>query len=139
MSVTDRLPGATWLATQVERRSFLRKSANTLFYGAVATSAGALSLGTFLADPVGATGPCCPTSCCGPSPCCGTACCNKNCCNARGQCKGTGNRCGWDYRSYESACWSCGSTHGWRCCDCKTNSTTGCANTVNQCICAREF
>ena len=134
----ERLPGATWAAAKIDRRSALRRTANVIFYGAVATASGAVSIGTFLADPAGATGGCCPTSCCGPSPCCGSSCCGYNCCTGSGQCNGSGSNCGWDTRDWGASCWSCGEQHGWRCCDCQT--PTQCTGAVtNRCICTLNF
>jgi hypothetical protein len=136
------LPGSLLLATKIERRRFLRNSASTLFYGAVLTSSGAMTLGTFLASPASAQtggGGCCP-SCCGPSPCCGTSCCNKQCCSGAtcnatkdGTCLGRDTTWG-----SLNGCWSCPSQCGGStntCCDCRINNTDGCKNNVNRCIC----
>jgi hypothetical protein len=142
------LPGAERLAVVIERRSFLRRLGNTLFYSAVASSAGALSLSTILADPAAAqTGACCP-SCCGPSPCCGTSCCGADCCRPRdqwdtggpckdstsGQCRGKWTGTG----GYNDACWCCfvgGSPPYRKCCDCKIAS--GCGGR-SHCICHKR-
>ena len=147
MDETERLPGATLLATKLERRKFLRRSANTLFYGTILTSTGVMSLGTFLTSPAEAqspTGPCCPSNC-GGSPCCNTdPCCNKPCCST-GQstsCASTkdGACQGMDRRDYASSCWSHPALKGYTltCCDCLIDSQVGCPNpyvNVNRCIC----
>jgi hypothetical protein len=134
------LPGAVRLVKGMERRRFLRKTANTLFYGLAATAAGEVGLLTFLTSPAQATGACCAFSCCGPSPCCGTSCCNKDCCGSNATCKNNGSTClGQDFREYPSSstgCWSCSACpHSFVCCDCKTNNTSGCSNFTNRCIC----
>lgn len=137
----SQLPGAAFLARRIDRRRFLRKLGESLFYGMVAVASGAVSLSTFLADPAYAAGACCP-SCCGPSPCCETNCCSKPCCQSspyRWRCLNNGSTClGYDYGTYSDACWSCSSgdntTH---CCDCKINNESGCSNpyATNRCIC----
>jgi hypothetical protein len=138
------LPGSLFLAKQIERRRFLRKGANLVFYGLAATAAGSVSLGTFLTKPAVATQNCCGSACCGPSPCCNTSCCNKPCCtySQSSTCKNNGGTCqGFDTRHYPSACWSCvigpPTCTTTTCCDCLTNNETGCQNTYasNRCIC----
>jgi hypothetical protein len=139
------LPGAERLATVIERRSFLRRMATTLFYGAVASASGTLSLSTFLADPAQAAGPCCPT-CCGPSPCCESACCGASCCRPRdqwdtgGPCKDTtSGQCRGKWTgAYSDACWCCfvgGDKPYRKCCDCKIAS--GCGG-ISHCICHKK-
>ena len=136
-------PGSVLLARAVERRRFLRRSATTVFYGAVATTTGAISLGTFLATPSIAQTPqggCCPRGC-GPSPCCGTDCCTKQCCSGRfcnttkdGSCNGFDAT--WPSMN-PRGCWSgtVGGGGNYLCCDCRIDNTNGCKNSVNRCIC----
>jgi hypothetical protein len=141
----NRLPGATILAKNIERRRFIRNTASTLFFASVATATGAVSIGTFLADPAAATGACCP-NCCGNSPCCNTFCCGKNCCSG-GFCISTkdGTCQGGDFGFYNHGgafgnCWTCGSAgSGTMCCDCRTDNTKGCSNFTNRCICPSFF
>lgn len=144
------LPGAQFLAHKIERRRFLRKSANAIFYGMVATAGGAVGLSTFLADPAAAAGACCP-SCCGPSACCNSSCCNKPCCSygTSTTCANNGSTClGVDANTWPGStpnnCWSCTDAQACRttiCCDCKTNNRTGCPNPNghNRCICWRSI
>jgi hypothetical protein len=129
------------LARGIERRQFLRKAANAVFYGFVAVSAGSVSFFTFLTDPAQAAGACCPP-CCSPSPCCETSCCSKNCCDSppnRHRCLDNAACNGYDYGEYsDDACWSC--LQGvvlTTCCDCKTVDESGCSNpyATNRCIC----
>ena len=138
------LPGAERLAAVIERRSFIRRAAKTLFFGAVATASGTISLTTFLADPAQAAGPCCP-SCCGPSPCCDTSCCGAPCCRPRdqwsngGPCKdsASGQCRGKWYGAWSDACWCCpisGPDYR-KCCDCKLAS--GCGGR-SHCICHKQ-
>jgi len=139
------LPGAERLAVVIERRSFLRRVGNALFYGGVASATGMISLSTFLADPAAAAGPCCPT-CCGPSPCCETSCCGAQCCRPRdqwasgGPCKDTtSGQCRGKYTgAWADACWCCnvgGSPPYRKCCDCKIAS--GCGG-ISHCICHKR-
>ena len=139
------LPGAERLAVVIQRRSFLRRMATTLFYGAVASSSGTLSLTTILADPAQAAGPCCPT-CCGDSPCCDTSCCGAPCCrptaqwDTGGPCKNTtSGQCRGKWTgAYNDACWCCpvsGSPPYRKCCDCKIAS--GCGGR-SHCICHKR-
>jgi hypothetical protein len=136
------LPGSELLAIRIERRRFLRRTANALFYGAVATAGGAVGLGTFLASPAQAAGGCCFSNCCGPSPCCSSSCCNKPCCSGAA-CKNNGSSClGYDKTHYSNACWSCyvSSCVVDVCCDCKINNESGCPNpyATNRCICGER-
>jgi hypothetical protein len=139
------LPGAERLAATIERRSFLRRAAKTLFFGAVATASGTISLTTFLADPAQAAGPCCP-SCCGPSPCCESNCCGAPCCRPRddwangGPCRDTtsGQCRGKWFGAWSDACWCCfvgGDPPYRKCCDCKIAS--GCGG-ISHCICHKR-
>lgn len=141
-----RLAGSPELASFIERRRFLRKTANTIFYSIMTTAVAGFSLGGLLSDPAQATGGgCgCPTNnCCGPSPCCNTSCCNKNCCSPNSStCNHNANCDGEDTSSpYNSTCWSCTSMVGCQtttCCDCKTlGSMANCSNPlgIHRCIC----
>jgi|SRR5579884_3187393 len=135
------LPGSILLAEKMERSRFPRKS-STLSFGFVAVASGTSGLLGFLASPASAAGPCCP-SCCGPSPCCNTTCCNKKCCNGNTayKCIDNGTTCrGYSNTWSGTSCWGCtvnGKTQ--LCCDCLTDSQTGCKNVnepgVNRCIC----
>jgi hypothetical protein len=155
-STSSALPGARPLAYGIERRTFLRRSSRTIFGGLVATSLGAVSLGTFLASPASAQqGPGCPVGC-GPAPCCDTGACDKPCCaggqGQSGECVNNGAKClGADFGTWPDPspanganqnCWnSAASGKNTRCCDCRTNNQNGCAypgpNPANRCICHR--
>ena len=141
------IPGSVPFATTMERRRFLRKIGNSLFYGAAAVATGRgfkflLSSAAVSPD----SGACCPVGC-GPSPCCSTTCCDKNCCKTgKGSdtCINNGSTClGPDYRDYTSGCWTYVYTSylgtAVTCCDCKTNNTSGCTNSINRCICYHQF
>lgn len=109
-SIVAELPGSAMLASTIERRQFLRKAANAVFFTVAGTMVGSVALAkSALADPskASAQGPCCP-ACCGPSPCCNTSCCDKPCCAQDSTtCANNGPCLGPDYRDYSSGCWSC--------------------------------
>jgi hypothetical protein len=88
------VPGSVLLASIIERRIFLRKSATALLYSVAGAMVGSLATAkSALANPTSDTGPCCP-SCCGPSPCCNTSCCNKPCCSQNStSCADNGSTC----------------------------------------------
>lgn len=133
------LRGSVLLAETMERRKFVRRASTSLFLGLMAVSSGTAGLFGFLASPASAAGRCCPY-CCGPSPCCNTSCCNKNCCPNGGSssCANNGSTClGYAGTWSGSSCWACVSGAViTTCCDCKTNSQSGCPNSNgNRCIC----
>lgn len=136
------LPGSALFAGVIERRQFLRKAANVVFFTVAGTMVGSVALArSAIADPskANAQGPCCPT-CCGPSPCCNTSCCSKPCCSYNSTtCANNGPCLGPDYRDYRSGCWSCVYSRSVvTCCDCVTNNTSGCPNYINRCICYNQ-
>jgi hypothetical protein len=145
----DAILGSVPFATTMERRRFLRKIGNSLFYGAAAVATGR-GFKFLLSNPVGpdaAQGPCCPVGC-GPSPCCATSCCDKNCCQTgKGSdtCVNNGSTClGKTYGDYHTTgCWTYVYTKtlgtAVTCCDCKTNNTSGCTNSINRCICYHQY
>jgi hypothetical protein len=155
--VVSEQPLLRWsvgLSQQINRRRFLRRTADGMFAGLMAVALGEFSLGSsrgrsrwrlprgipgFTQDCEPTTGGCCPYICCGPSPCCNTSCCSQDCCAALGSaiCKNCSYKGDWDQQS----CWqknfqngSC--TYVITCCDCESRcSIPGYPNT---CICTSK-
>lgn len=152
-TVANRL--ASKIALTIDRRRFLRKSAQGAFFF---FSAGALGAGLDWAGTQKAfahTAHCagsgnmglgCPGGSagypCGPSRCCGyirsgypTSC---NCSNGSGGCITNSHCLGEQYNIYSSGCWTCSyfnSTNNklytTTCCDC---GTTGCGDSSGRCV-----
>jgi hypothetical protein len=157
--VTEQ-PGqfALRVASHIERRRFLRRSAQAAFVGVAGLAAGggltlfrapsayANACGTSASNKCGNAngwpGPGCPTVAgfapCGPSPCCsyyGSGKCN--CQSTPGNCKSNGTCEGKTTEVYSTGCWSCGyhvsgTTFVYTCCDCHytTSAAGGCSRSA---------
>jgi hypothetical protein len=145
--MTERIQNATVrLAGGIDRRRFLRRTANVLFAGVAVTSAGELfKPSTALAYTSSCTQPSSGSGCpygCGPSKCCNasgrSSACNcgtgTTCKSGTAHCKGRAATWG------GTSCWTCthyvcgGSTmfrYVTTCCDCKTS---GCGDSSGHCI-----
>jgi hypothetical protein len=139
---------ATGVASHIDRRRFMRRTAQAAFFAAATIAAGggleAFNVPRALANPCNQStnvpGPGCPNggvvgmAPCGPSPCCSwyskhdsSKC---DCSAGAGKCKKKGSNSGYcegDGLFYSSNCWSCSTTyHGQicvtTCCDCGINS-----------------
>lgn len=132
-------------ATHIDRRRFMRRSAQAIFVSAAGIAAGGglsaitapKALANACGSPASDRGPGCPSGAyiggapCGPSPCCGNAGSgNCNCANGYGTCKSKGSNSGYcegEGFYYSSNCWSCvtcyeGNSYVAVCCDCAINS-----------------
>jgi len=143
----SKLTGSTFVAEQIERRRFLRRSASGVFLGIAAAMVANWEFAAHaLADPtkrIAERGPGCP-NCCGPSPCCSTSQCRKNCCSqnisSALSCPDSDNgKC----RGANGYCWTCNNsaTQASTCCDCNINDNNNCPDDdfSHTCICYRNF
>jgi hypothetical protein len=141
------LPWSVGLAGQINRRRFLRQTADATFFGVAGLVAGQTTFGSFArslsrkacssrtncCEPT--TGHCCPR-CCGPSPACSSSCCSQNCCRlGTNTCNSS---CGFKGDWSGHSCWSKSRSSGnctilTVCCDC--NSRCSAAGKPNTCIC----
>lgn len=136
---------AVKLASRIERRRFLRHSAQAAFIGVAGLAAGGglqllhtpKSYANTCGKPGNKPGLSCPNkgtfgdAPCGPSPCCsyyGSGACN--CESSPGSCKSNATCAGKGHEVYSTACWSCGvhvagSEFITTCCDCHYTAAGG--------------
>jgi|HubBroStandDraft_1064217.scaffolds.fasta_scaffold13314_6 hypothetical protein len=147
-SVSRRI--AERVAAKVERRKFLRRSAQSVFVVLAGVAAGegwqvfksASAYACDCNDSSCTNGKGCPTGGefglhpCGPSPCCSSL--SSSCdCGSGGACKSGGNCQGHGYSIYSSGCWSCpvvmnGYVYITTCCDCTVKAA--CNTPYGRCI-----
>jgi hypothetical protein len=134
---------AEGIAARIERRRFLRKSAQVMFVVTAGVAAGGgleviRAPSAFACDCNDSSctkGAGCPTGGiyglhpCGPSPCCSSL--SSSCdCGADGSCKSGGNCLGKQTNVYSSGCWSCAvgmnnCVYTTTCCDCGVKAACG--------------
>lgn len=120
---------AVSVATAFDRRRFLHRAGQSLFYAFAFSLARGASLAFGHESCSQPTGPCCPTKC-GPSPCCGTSCSTNGC-----SCNGTTclSPCSRPGTWGGHGCWSCTDQI-----QCKTTTCCDCDNSSGvRCICAK--
>jgi hypothetical protein len=142
-----RQPKAVAVSRWINRRRFLRQTADGLFAGVMLAAVGehrssrrALShlirIKLNLPSACDAKSACCYT-CCGPSQCCNTSCCGDNCCLKFGS--AICQYCQYDTTWGGQSCWQNAHTSGnctyvVTCCDCVSKTCIGEGN-HKRCIC----
>jgi hypothetical protein len=129
------LPWSVSLSEKINRRRFMRRTADGMFLGVMGVALGQMKVGKFIksipnmpnipSDCESPTGCGCPT-CCGPDRCCASSCCSQDCCSGgqgHSQCNSS---CGYYGDWGGGSCWSHETSVGnctllTVCCDCHSS------------------